>query len=76
MSVELKEGLEKAGHRNKQLAKIRVILAMAEIHLPWWNSTKEGNLKLGVRDDLWEQEGCGNLKLGVREDLWKQVGWL
>ena len=35
MSVELKEGLEKAGHRNKQLAKIRVILARAEIHLPW-----------------------------------------
>lgn len=58
MGAELKEGLERAGHRSKQLAKIRVILAMAEIHLPWWKSTKEGNLRLRVREDLWEQVGC------------------
>ena len=49
-SVERKEGVEKAGHRGKQLAKIRVTVAMAEVCLPWWSSAKEGNLRFTVRE--------------------------
>lgn len=32
------------------MSKIRVTVAMAEVCLPWWGSTKEGNLTFTVRE--------------------------